>query len=505
MAMMETFDNIEADAFKIKEIDVKEQMQKLNAYYKTALTPENGMYGSIENVKDNGTIERTWKNEFNHTVRQYFSEGGKLLKQRVVLGRGNIQTSCFDDNGTEYLTKVSKIDDHYVKNISIELTPNTTVVKDNFTAVTDSYGRPVLNKITDLQIKQGSKDKLDSIVKTKAYRDGDDKGHLIADKFGGPTSEENIVPQCEWINESSFKRVEAIVKSLKEEGHTVDYEVKTNYVGTSKRPSSFEPKITVDGSEFTELPEDLKKIYNEDPDANFSNVRKVASNIGEKTGYANEVGIKNGLVAAGLTAAVSTCENVSDYLDGEISGEEMAGNIVKDTAVSGAIGYGTGFATQEISQVMRASSNTMISKVGSSCAPAVAVSFAVESYDDVSDYAHGKIDGEELAYNLGENAAGILGSTAGGAAGGLAGSAAGPVGTFAGSVVGSTVGCAVCTEAYKTAVEAGENGAEVLGEKAQSFAQSAKQAIAKTVPDKLSEVQKAFDDYAKSMNLPFSL
>ncbi len=66
-----------------------------------------------------------------------------------------------------------------------------------------------------------------------------------------------------------------------------------------------------------------------------------------------------------------------------------------------------------IKEAMSKSSSALISKVGGFCLPAADVTFGVESYEDISDYAKGEIDGTELAYNLGENAAGVAGGFVG--------------------------------------------------------------------------------------------
>ena len=52
-----------------------------------------------------------------------------------------------------------------------------------------------------------------------------------------------------------------------------------------------------------------------------------------------------------------------------------------------------------IKEAMSKSSSALISKVGGFCLPAADVTFGVESYEDISDYAKGEIDGTELAYN----------------------------------------------------------------------------------------------------------
>ena len=131
---------------------------------------------------------------------------------------------------------------------------------------------------------------------------------------------------------SKVRQVENLAAQLKQEGHTVDYEMRANYSGTKNgRPTSFEPHITVDGEEYV-LPENLKKIYNT---AEETTVQKAVLEAKERFGTANEVGLKSGAIAAGITCAISSVDNISACMNGEISGEEAAVEIVKDTAMAG--------------------------------------------------------------------------------------------------------------------------------------------------------------------------
>ena len=218
----------------------------------------------------------------------------------------------------------------------------------------------------------------------------------------------------------------------------------------------------------------------------------------------NKAGLESAAFAASVTAAVSTVDNVKKVMSGDISVQEAFVDIAKDTAAAGGIAYATEFVTTTVAQTMSRSSSTLISKVGGSCLPAAGISFAVESYDDILDYAQGKIDGKELAYNLGENAAAVAGSMIGGAAGAAAGSVAGPLGTAAGSIVGGTVGCALATEAYRSAVEWGSENAEVLADKAQELASSVIDTVAETAPEVLNDVKNAFNDFAAKAQITFS-
>ena len=219
----------------------------------------------------------------------------------------------------------------------------------------------------------------------------------------------------------------------------------------------------------------------------------------------NEAGIKSGLVAAGITMAVSTVDNVSAYIDGEITAEEMVVDIVKETAAAGAIEYGAEFISTAVSQTMSRSSCQMIRQVAGSSAPVAIVSFAVESYDSVTAYARGEIDGEELAYELGENAVTVAGAMKGATIGATIGSALGPAGSVAGGIVGGVVGAAVASEAYATAVELGAEGVEFLAEQAENLMKGTLELFEEHIPDKLDDAKAAFSNYIEEFDLPFGL
>lgn len=220
----------------------------------------------------------------------------------------------------------------------------------------------------------------------------------------------------------------------------------------------------------------------------------------------NEVGVKSGLFAAGISFTVSAADNVSSFVDGKISAPKMVTEIAKDTGTAGALGYGTAFISTAVSQALSQSSSTLIQRVGGSCLPAAVVSFAVDSYDSISDFAQGEIEVSELTYDLGESAASVAGSFAGGAAVGAAvGTFAGPVGNIIGGIAGGVVGCAVATEVYETAVKLGAEGVLALSDKVEEFANATVDLVRENIPDKLEDVKEAFNDFTKSCNLPFSV
>lgn len=220
---------------------------------------------------------------------------------------------------------------------------------------------------------------------------------------------------------------------------------------------------------------------------------------------ANDAGIKSGLAAAGITLAVSIVDNISDFIDGEITAEEMVTDIVKETATAGAVEYGSEFVSATVSQAMSKSSSALVKKVAGSSMPVAVVSFAVESYDSVSAYAKGEIDGEELAYELGENAASVTGAMKGASIGAAIGSVAGPAGTIAGGLVGGVVGAAVASEVYATAVELGADGIDKLAEHVESLMKDTIELVEHNIPEKAAEVKLAFSEYIDEFKLPFCL
>lgn len=505
------FDVFEQDALMPTKVDLADKLEALNACFETRVEPSEGMYGRSWVDKGLGAVEATDKTDAGHVFRDYLQDG-RLYLRRVHLGNREIVTKYFDDLGTNYLDIITKTLDDGTKIVGSRLEPNATIVKGDYTAKTDAFGRSVLNRMEDVQLREpgAARQALSKNLYDDSYALQEDgtylyqRGHLIPDSFGGPATKDNIVPQLSDVNQKQFAEVERIARQLKEEGHKVDYEVKTNYVGTDtgKAPSSFEIRIFSDGEEYA-LPSELRKIYNTEE---ASRAHKVVTTAGEKLAVGHELGLESGLLAAAITLPLSTADNVGAYLDGRITAEEMVVGIVGDTAAAGALGYSTTFITVNVSQVMSGSSNVLISRIGGSCAPAAFVSFAVASYEDVSCFAKGEIGAGELAFNLGNSAAGVAGGTAAGFyAGAALGSVAGPGGTLAGGVLGGVVGCALASEAYSSAVEMGAEGIEVLSGQVDRFAGLTMELVSETAPEKLGEVRQALNEFFAENRLPFEV
>lgn len=497
-------DVLEQNAFMTEGVNISEKLSGFRKNFTSAIGPENGSYGIIRIDKGNGLEAFRGKTPSGHPFMEYYQDG-KLTMRRESLGNHQLMKTSYDDKGTAYLRTITEAG----KSVNYELTPNATITKGNFMATTDSYGRTISAKMTDITLKEGGYHPV-AKLRDRFYSKGDEVGHGVPDQFGGPASKENTFAQAMEVNRgtgSKVRQVEKLAAQLKREGHTVDYEIRANYSGTkNSRPTSFEPHITVDGEEYA-LPENLKKIYNT---AEETTVQKAVLEAKERFGTANEVGLKSGAIAAGITCAISSVDNISACINGEISGEEAAVEIVKDTAIAGGAAYGTAFVSTAVAETMKGSSKVLLQRVGNSCLPAAAVVFAVDSADAVIDFATGEIDGGELAYELGDSAVSVAGGFAGAKVGAAIGTVVAPgvgtaVGAAAGGVVGGVIGTVVASEAYATAVELGTEGAECLAEKAETLAKDTVELVKENIPEKVDEVKDAFNDFAKNCNLPFSV
>lgn len=226
----------------------------------------------------------------------------------------------------------------------------------------------------------------------------------------------------------------------------------------------------------------------------------------EAFGVALEEGAYGAAAAAGLTFVSSTAIHGAELYNGEITAGDMVRMVASETGAAGALGGGTAFVSSAAASMMQTSSCNLIRSIGGSCLPASAVAFTVESYDSFMDYAQGTIGADELAHDLGHNAATILGgAVAGGKVGAAAGTAFGPAGTIAGGLVGGLVGSTVASGAYETAVQYAPGAAKELAEQAGAYAQQAMDVISSEYPKQVDNAKAAFNGFFASHNIPVSL
>ncbi len=218
-------DVIEQNSFMSEGIDISEKLSGFRKNFSSAVTPENGSYGITRIDKGNGLVAVRGKTGTGHPFIEYYQDG-KLTMRRESLGNHQLMKTSYDDAGAAYLKNITETG----KSTNYELATNANITKGNFSATTDSYGRTISTKVTDITLKDGGYHPV-SKLRDKFYLDGDEVGHGVPDQFGGPASKENTFAQAMEVNRgigSKVRQVESLAAQLKQEGHTVDYEMRAN-------------------------------------------------------------------------------------------------------------------------------------------------------------------------------------------------------------------------------------------------------------------------------------
>lgn len=485
--------NIDQDGLKRVEYQLDRMSQDA---FPNTVHSQAGYFGQIKSDLGGGLELNRYRGDLGQAVTDKRIDG-KLERRRERLGDGHTQTTYFDDNEMPYYTReVIREDSKHYKTKGY-LHPNTVIYKGDFTAWTDSLGRTSLVKMTDVKFREGQRKRID-LVKGEHYRSGDERGHLIADRFQGPSTPENIVPQSKNINHQQMIKLENHIADLVSQGKKVDYQVQVNHIGKDRRPSSLVPKVTCDGEPHT-LPKELRKIYNDtlSPSGRrLTDVREVALGV---------TAIDGAKSSAALTAAISTVDNISSVIKGDIGLKEVTTDIVKETGTAGVLGYAEGVLTDQVAQQLRASGHQLIRTVGSTAVPAYVISMGIDSYDSFLDYAQGELTAGELAIELGESVTKVVAGGAAQAAAGALLAGAGVTGLAAtgGVVLAGAVGVAVSVAAYEAVTSIGGEALEEAGQKVQEMASQLIEDAATHIPEQVESITSAVGDFMASHGLPF--
>ncbi len=284
--------------------------------------------------------------------------------------------------------------------------------------------------------------------------------------------------------------LEEQVQHIKEQGNTEALQTKESELERCRKIDKMLEKSTVTSDEAMEAVKHPKRL---------------SAKLFAKDSFleSNKAGLDSAAIAASITVAVSTIDNVGQVMDGKITPQEAFLDVAKDTGAAGGIAYGTAFVSTAVAQTMSSSAHQMIRVLGNSGVPAMVISVGVQSFDSITDFATGAIDAKELVSDLAESSAQVAGSVAGSALAGAtigsvipgAGTAVGFVAGGAVSLVGGMVGAAVATEAYKSAVSVAAPGAEVLADKAKENAMKAVELAKEVMPDHVGDVVDAWNNF----------
>lgn len=146
------------------------------------------------------------------------------------------QSERLDDNG-----KLYQVDN--------TLLPNCEFQVQGYTYHTDSKGRPKSAE-GQLHLSESSRrpirPSIDEVGRG-CQKEGDQRGHLIGDRFGGSSGLENLVAMDGNVNQGDYKVIENRCAKALSQGKSAFYKVEPRYKDDSKRPSAFRITYTIDG------------------------------------------------------------------------------------------------------------------------------------------------------------------------------------------------------------------------------------------------------------------
>lgn len=143
--------------------------------------------------------------------------------------------------------------------IGDDLVPNSTYKINGYVYQTDGLGRIIsvsFEKLTmkpDGQIRKALGVTIDDIGRG-FQQIGDQRGHIIGDRFNGTGGIENLVPMSSKLNQSEYLAVENLWAESLKEGKVVQGTIQLLYDGSSFRPSRMDISYIIDGiSDFVKL------------------------------------------------------------------------------------------------------------------------------------------------------------------------------------------------------------------------------------------------------------
>ena len=145
----------------------------------------------------------------------------------------------YDDNGNLY-------------RIGDDLLPNNKYEINVYSYETDDKGRITLVEgILHIKDREGRLTIGDSIETIgKGYqKDGDDRGHLIGDRFNGSNGLENMIPQDADINRKDYRNFENELAKEVKDGKDVYVKIEVIYSEDSRRPEALVISYSIDGKE----------------------------------------------------------------------------------------------------------------------------------------------------------------------------------------------------------------------------------------------------------------
>lgn len=125
-----------------------------------------------------------------------------------------------------------------------ELMPDKKYILNGYEYDTDSNGN-IVKVSGELRIKDDGRLPLNA--KLPDMGEDDDRGHLIADMFGGDNTLGNLVPQLSELNRGAYKSLEMKLSDALANGHKVQVNIQPYYNADTHRPYKLIYGYSIDG------------------------------------------------------------------------------------------------------------------------------------------------------------------------------------------------------------------------------------------------------------------
>lgn len=164
-----------------------------------------------------------------------------------------------------------------------------------------------------------------------------------------------------------------------------------------------------------------------------------------KTGH--QSGLAGAKTAAGITATISTINNITAVIKGDKTAQEAMIDTASDTGKAAAAGYVTGGALTILGNSLSSSSSKFIQALAGSNIPGKVITAVIVTGDTIKRYSNGEITTQECLIELGEKS--LTFATAGYSM--ALGQAIIPI-PFVGAAVGAMVGSLLASQYYNSLI-----------------------------------------------------
>lgn len=235
--------------------------------------------------------------------------------------------------------------------------------------------------------------------------------------------------QYDKILQEADKRIEALTRQLD----------KQKDVGDTEQIQKLKDRL----DDLEKIKKNLRKSSVSSKEALSARENPELSTAIDVAKVSHKAGLQTAKSATIIGGSVSIVKNLVSVCKGEEAPDEAVKNVAKDTAVTTAMGYGTGFAGTALKGAMQNSGSQYIQTLSKTNVAGTVVAVSVAASKTLTRYFKGEIDGVECLETLGEQGTGMVSS----AMFSVVGQIAIPI-PVVGGLIGGMVGYAVSSAAY---------------------------------------------------------